>query len=89
MQLIDCSIIRAHQHAAGEKRGPDHAIGHSRGGLRTKIHAIVNQDDLPVRLLISPGQASDMVAVPQLLEVLPYLAPSWPTEATTATSFST
>ena len=54
-----------------KKGGPDHAIGRSRGGLSTKIHAVVDQDGLPVRLLISPGQASDMGAVPQLLEGLP------------------
>jgi len=29
--------------------GPDHAIGRSRGGLSTKIHAVVDQDGLPVR----------------------------------------
>jgi len=54
-----------------KKGGPDHAIGRSRGGLSTKIHAVVDQDGLPVRLLISPGQASDMQAVPQLLAGLP------------------
>jgi hypothetical protein len=54
-----------------KKGGPDHAIGRSRGGLSTKIHAVVDQDGLPVRLLISPGQTSDMRAVLQLLEGLP------------------
>lgn len=39
--------------------------------MSTKIHAVVDQDGLPVRLLISPGQASDMSAVPQLLHGLP------------------
>ena len=39
--------------------------------MSTKIHAVVDQDGLPVRLLISPGQASDMQAVPRLLEGLP------------------
>jgi transposase len=32
---------------------------------------VVDQDGLPVRLLISPGQASDMGAVPELLQGLP------------------
>lgn len=35
---------------------------------------MVDQDGLPVRILISPGQASDMGAVPQLLEGLPIAA---------------
>src|SRR5690349_3280326 len=54
-----------------KKGGPDHAIGRSRGGLSTKIHAVVDQDGLPVRLLLSAGQASDMGAVPDLLAGLP------------------
>ncbi|MBN8957012.1 MAG: IS5 family transposase, partial [Rhizobiales bacterium] len=72
LHLIDSSIVRAHQHAAsGKKGGADHAIGRSRGGLSTKIHAVVDQDGLPVRLLITPGQASDKAAVPALLQGLP------------------
>jgi transposase len=39
--------------------------------LSTKIHAVVDEDGLPVRLLITPGQSSDMTAVPQLLHGLP------------------
>ncbi len=55
-----------------KKGGPDHAIGRSRGGLSTKIHAVVDQDGLPVRLVISPGQAADKtVAPPLLLDTLP------------------
>ncbi|MEQ9627779.1 MAG: hypothetical protein RLO02_06275, partial [Roseitalea porphyridii] len=46
------------------KGGEDHAIGRSRGGLSTKIHAVVDQDGLPVKLLITPGQASDKTAAP-------------------------
>ena len=72
LQFIDSSIVRAHQHAAGGKKGgPDHAIGRSRGGLSTKIHAVVDEQGLPVRLLLSAGQASDMAAVPDLLAGLP------------------
>ncbi|KKB06929.1 transposase [Devosia geojensis] len=46
-------------------------MGRSREGLSTKIHAVVDQDGLPVRLLLSAGQASDMAAVPNLLAGLP------------------
>ena len=34
-------------------------MGRSRGGLTTKIHALVDADGLPVRLLLTPGQAHD------------------------------
>lgn len=49
----------------------DNAIGRSRGGLSTKIHAIVDERGLPVRLLLTPGQTSDKAAAPAPLEGLP------------------
>lgn len=55
---------------AWEKGSEDHAIGRSRGGLSTKIHAVVCQDGLPVRLHTTPGLASDKTAVPVLLGAL-------------------
>lgn len=39
---IDASIIQAHQHSAGAKKGSSNEIGHSRGGASTKIHAAVD-----------------------------------------------
>lgn len=69
---IDSSIIRAHQHTAGGKKGgADHAIGRSRGGLSTKINAHVDQVGLPLRIVLSPGQASAKAAVEALLEGMP------------------
>jgi PAS domain S-box-containing protein len=38
------------------KKGGDHAIGRSRGGLSTKINALVDERGLPVRLNIAAGQ---------------------------------
>lgn len=37
----------------------DHALGRSRGGLTTKLHALVTSEIRPVALLLSPGQAGD------------------------------
>nr|WP_293335530.1 IS5 family transposase [Parvibaculum sp.] len=54
-----------------KKGGEDHAIGRSRGGLSTKIHAVVDQDGLPVRLHLTQGQASDKTTAPLLLDALP------------------
>jgi putative transposase len=45
----------------------DHAIGRSRGGLTTKIHALTDQSCRPVTVLLSPGQAGDN---PHLLPLL-------------------
>ena len=34
-------------------------MGRSRGGLTTKIHALVDADGLPIALKLTPGQAHD------------------------------
>ncbi len=39
--------------------------------MSTKIHAVVDEAGLPLRLLITPGQASDKTSVPALLDGLP------------------
>lgn len=39
--------------------------------MSTKIHAVVDQDGLPVRLHLTPGQASDKTTAPILLDALP------------------
>jgi hypothetical protein len=41
-----------------EKTG-EQAIGRSRGGLTTKIHALVDALGNPVELMLTPGQAHD------------------------------
>lgn len=38
--------------------------------MSTKIHAVVDRHGLPVRLLLTPGQASDKTTFPQLIEGL-------------------
>jgi hypothetical protein len=38
--MIDATIVRAHRHSAGAKKDGAQAIGRSRGGLTTKIHAL-------------------------------------------------
>jgi transposase len=46
-------------------------MGRSRGGLTTKIHAIVDANGLPIRLALSPGQAHDASLIDELLRGLP------------------
>ena len=46
---------------------PDHALGRSRGGLSTKIHALTDRYCCPLTVLLSPGQAGDN---PYLLPLL-------------------
>ena len=52
------------------KGGRDHCLGRSRGGLKTKIHALVDAQGLPIRLHLSAGQAHDAPAAHQLLNRL-------------------
>jgi transposase len=42
-------------------------MGRSRGGLTTKIHAVVDRNGLPVRLALTPGQDHDNALVTDLL----------------------
>ena len=45
-------------------------MGRSRGGLTSKIHAVVDINGLPVRLALSPGEAHDVRLVGKLLSRL-------------------
>ncbi|MCW2388561.1 transposase [Sphingobium sp. B11D3B] len=54
----------------GKKGGRDHCLGRSRGGLTTKIHAIVDAQGLPIRLGLTAGQAHDGPAAYDLLDRL-------------------
>ena len=52
---------------APPKKDDDQAIGHSRGGLSTKIHALVDALGNPLAFLLTPGQAHDLVGADALL----------------------
>ena len=53
--MIDSTVVRAHQHSAGAVgRDPNQqAIGRSRGGLSTKIHAVTDALGNPTRFLLT------------------------------------
>ncbi|WP_375141438.1 transposase [Arthrobacter sp. STN4] len=48
----------------------DHAIGRSRGGLTTKIHALVDGNQRPLVQLLGPGQGGDSPMFENLMEAL-------------------
>src|SRR6266480_406656 len=50
-----------------EKNGAQ-AIGRSRGGLTTKIHALVDALGNPVELMLTPGQAHDLACAEPLID---------------------
>ena len=45
-------------------------MGRSRGGLTTKIHALVNEMGLPIRFHLTPGQDHDAPQCHVLLDQL-------------------
>ncbi|WP_259779310.1 IS5 family transposase [Aestuariispira ectoiniformans] len=69
--MIDSSCVRVHQHGATGKKGDDDGcMGRSRGGLTTKIHALVDAEGRPVKLALTPGQAHDGRSAEGLLKDL-------------------
>src|SRR5437899_10780290 len=56
VQMIDTSIVRVHQHGACIAGNSKQLMGRSRGGLTTKIHAVVDTSGLPVRLALTTGE---------------------------------
>jgi len=67
--LLDSTIIRAHQHAAGAKgsRAEAEALGRSRGGFGTKIHVACDGLGKPVKIILTPGQDHDVTQGPALI----------------------
>src|SRR6266852_3612256 len=55
------------QRRCAKKNGPQ-AIGRSRGGLTTKIHALVDALGNPVELMLMPGQAHDLTCAEPLID---------------------
>jgi transposase len=58
VQMIDTSVVRVHQHGACIAGNREQHMGRSRGGLTSKIHAVVDANGLPVQLDLTPGEAA-------------------------------
>lgn len=70
VQMIDTSVVRVHQHGACIAANKEQLMGRSRGGLTSKIHAVVDTNGLPVRLALTTGEAHDNRLVTTLLSGL-------------------
>src|SRR6202048_3811773 len=70
VQMIDTSIVRVHQHAGCIARNRSQSMGRSRGGLSSKIHAVVDNNGLPVQLALTAGEAHDNRLAGKLLSRL-------------------
>ena len=46
-------------------------MGRSRGGLTTKIHAVVDKQGRPIKLKLTAGQDADITSAPEMIADLP------------------
>ena len=65
--LLDSTHVKAHRCSAGGKGAQTQAIGRSRGGRTTKLHALSDGLGKPLRFLLTDGQAADCRAAATLL----------------------
>jgi transposase len=71
--LIDSTVIRAHPCAAGAagSTASAEALGRSRGGFGTKVHALTDALGNPLDFVLTGGQTSDIGQAGRLLELTP------------------
>ncbi|MBO0942257.1 IS5 family transposase [Acidovorax temperans] len=66
--MVDATIVKVHRHGQGAKGGPSgQAIGHSRGGMTTKILALTDALGNLVKFVLMPGQRHDTKGVKELI----------------------
>lgn len=67
---IDSTVARAHACAAGAGKdsAEQEALGRSRGGFSCKIHALTDSLGLPVKFILTGGQAADISQALPLLK---------------------
>ena len=70
--MLDSSACKAQRFASGARGGGEEALGRSRGGLTTKVHAVVDGLGRPLCFLLTPGQAADCRQARSLLEGLAF-----------------
>ena len=65
--MLDSTVVRAHQHAAGAKKHGPQSLGRSRGGFSIKIHALVDTLGSPIGFMLTGGEHADITQAPVLL----------------------
>lgn len=69
LHFVDGTVIRAHQHAAGARKGGgDEALGRSKGGFSTKLHLRTGGDGKPLVVLLTAGQRHEQTMFEPLME---------------------
>jgi transposase len=67
--MIDATIVRAHACSSGYKKDSNEelALGRSKGGFSTKIHAMVDALGNPLKFILSAGQRNDITQAENLI----------------------
>lgn len=70
VHIIDGTIVRAHACSAGYKKNSanQEALGRSKGGFTTKIHATVDALGNPLKFVLTPGQRNEITQAETLTE---------------------
>lgn len=68
--MIDATIMRAHPCAAGYEKGQHdrEALGRSKGGFTTKVHAVVDALGQALKFSLTPGHRHDITQASYLIE---------------------
>jgi transposase len=70
-KFIDGSIVQAHQHSCGARKGEEHAIGKSVAGNTSKIHMVKDSSGKPIDFEITEEQVHDIQVATELVERTP------------------
>ena len=66
---IDSTCVKVHESSNGGEKTENKAVGRTKGGLNTKIHAIVDGLGNPVAFLLSPGNENDSTHAIELMSM--------------------
>lgn len=71
-RFLDSTHVKVHRCASNPFGGQaSQAMGRTKGGLNTKIHAVVDEAGQPIRLLLSAGNEADISHAETLVENIP------------------
>jgi transposase len=62
VQMIDTSVVRVHQHGACVADNKQQHMGRSRGGLTSKIHAVVDAYGRPYNWALHPARLTTTIS---------------------------
>ena len=71
-RFLDSTHVKVHRCASNPCGGQaSQAMGRTKGGLNTKIHAVVDEKAQPIRLFLSAGNEADISHAPTMAEEIP------------------